>query len=64
MAFLKFLVTKLELFARTYFRFFGAYLSSIDSKISVNSYRLELFKLICNNSPLNSLWNIWLSKFS
>ena len=37
MAFLKFSVTKLELFARINFCFFGAYLSSIDRKILVNS---------------------------
>ena len=55
MAFLKFSVTKLELFARINFCFFGAYLSSIDRKISVNSDSSALFKSIFNNSLFNSL---------
>ena len=44
MAFLKFLIEKLELYARINFCFFGACLSSIDRKISVNSDSLALFK--------------------
>ena len=63
MAFLKLLVRRLELFARINFCFFGAYLSSIDRKISVNSDSSALFKSIFNNSLFNSLWNTWLSKF-
>ena len=50
MVFLKFLVAKLELFARINFCIFEACLSSIDRNISVNSDRSALFKSIFNNS--------------
>ena len=56
MAFLKILVTKLELFACINLCYFGASWSSIDRKISVNSDRSALFKSIFNNSLFNSLW--------
>ena len=58
MAFLKFLVTKLELFARLNFCFFGVYLSSIDRKISVNSDSSALFKSIFSNSMVRAFWKL------
>ena len=63
MAFFKFLVTKLELFAHINFCLIEVGLSSIDRKILVNSDKSALFKSIFNNLLFNSLWNNWLSKF-
>ena len=58
MAFLKFLVMKLELFAHINFYFLWH-----ACQVLINSNRWALFKSIFNNSLLSSLWNTWLSKF-